>query len=113
MLQRTIQINTYKADIEEKGIKLKLTVVDTPGFGDAINNNKWYVEIVFNIHNYLYISYNDLFHLSTHFSWEPIIEFVDQQYDTFFQDESGLNRKNMSDTRVHCCLHFINPQGHG
>ena len=46
-------------------------------------------------------------------SWEPIVNFVDQQYDNFFQDESGLNRKNMSDTRVHCVLHFINPQGHG
>lgn len=86
MLKRTIQIDTHKVDIEEKGIKLKLTVVDTPGYGDAIDNTK---------------------------CWEPIIHFVDQQYDTFLHDESGLNRKNMSDGRVHCCLHFINPQGHG
>jgi septin family protein len=28
-------------DIEEKGVKLKLTIVDTPGFGDAVNNNEW------------------------------------------------------------------------
>ena len=41
MLQRTIEINTHKADIEEKGIKLKPTVVDTPGFGDSVNNSKW------------------------------------------------------------------------
>jgi septin family protein len=42
MLKRTIQIDTHKVDIEEKGIKLKLTVVDTPGYGDAIDNSNWY-----------------------------------------------------------------------
>ena len=41
MLKRTIQIDTHKVDIEEKGIKLKLTVVDTPGYGDAIDNSQW------------------------------------------------------------------------
>lgn len=29
--------------IEEKGIRLKLTVTDTPGFGDHINNDNWWV----------------------------------------------------------------------
>ena len=41
MLKRTIKIDTHKVDIEEKGIKLKLTVVDTPGYGDAIDNSQW------------------------------------------------------------------------
>lgn len=27
--------------IEEGGVKMKLTVVDTPGFGDQINNDNW------------------------------------------------------------------------
>ena len=26
---------------------------------------------------------------------------------------TGLNRKNIVDTRVHCCLYFIPPYGHG
>lgn len=29
------------------------------------------------------------------------------------QGESGLNRKNIVDTRVHACLYFIPPYGHG
>ena len=29
------------AVIEEQGVRLKLTVTDTPGFGDQINNDKW------------------------------------------------------------------------
>jgi septin 7 len=28
-------------EIEERGVKLRLTVVDTPGFGDAIDNTDW------------------------------------------------------------------------
>jgi hypothetical protein len=28
--------------IEEGGVKMKLTVIDTPGFGDQINNENWY-----------------------------------------------------------------------
>lgn len=28
--------------IEEKGVKMKLTVIDTPGFGDHINNENWW-----------------------------------------------------------------------
>lgn len=30
-----------RADIEEKGVRMKLTVIDTPGFGDHINNENW------------------------------------------------------------------------
>lgn len=29
--------------LEEGGVKMKLTVVDTPGFGDLINNDNWWV----------------------------------------------------------------------
>ena len=29
-------------EIEERGVRLRLTVVDTPGYGDAIDNTKCY-----------------------------------------------------------------------
>lgn len=29
--------------LEEGGVKMKLTIVDTPGFGDQINNDSWWV----------------------------------------------------------------------
>ena len=29
--------------IEEQNVRLKLTITDTPGFGDQINNDKWSV----------------------------------------------------------------------
>ena len=47
------------------------------------------------------------------YSWTPIIDYVNEQYDNYFRDESGLNRKNLEDHRVHCCLYFINPSTHG
>lgn len=40
-INQTVEIIKHTVDIEEKGVKLKLTIVDTPGFGDAVNNNEW------------------------------------------------------------------------
>lgn len=31
----------------------------------------------------------------------------------YLKDESGLNRKNIIDNRVHCCFYFVSPYGHG
>ena len=47
------------------------------------------------------------------FSWKPVADYIDQQFEQYFRDESGLNRKNIQDNRVHCCLYFISPFGHG
>ena len=52
MVVNTVQTNTvhcfnvslcHYVVIEEQNVRLKLTVTDTPGFGDQINNEKWYV----------------------------------------------------------------------
>lgn len=42
-ITQTVEITKHTVDIEEKGVKLKLTIVDTPGFGDAVNNTEWYI----------------------------------------------------------------------
>uniref|UniRef100_A0A8U8C950 Uncharacterized protein n=1 Tax=Geospiza parvula TaxID=87175 RepID=A0A8U8C950_GEOPR len=81
-INQTVEIIKHTVDIEEKGVKLKLTIVDTPGFGDAVNNTE---------------------------CWKPITDYIDQQFEQYFRDESGLNRKNIQDNRVHCCLYFISP----
>lgn len=38
----TLKIETSTMDLEENGVRLKLTLIDTPGFGDAIDNTNWY-----------------------------------------------------------------------
>ncbi|XP_050956769.1 septin 4b isoform X11 [Labeo rohita] len=85
-ITQTVEITKHTVDIEEKGVKLKLTIVDTPGFGDAVNNTE---------------------------CWKSVADYIDQQFEQYFRDESGLNRKNIQDNRVHCCLYFISPFGHG
>jgi len=36
-----VKIDASSVEIEERGVKLRLTVVDTPGFGDSINTGEW------------------------------------------------------------------------
>ncbi|XP_060563578.1 septin-2B-like isoform X3 [Ruditapes philippinarum] len=85
-IQQTVKIDASTVEIEERGVKLRLTVVDTPGFGDSLNSV-------------------DCF--------KPIIQYVDDQFERYLNDESGLNRRHIIDNRVHCCFYFINPSGHG
>ncbi|XP_023215473.1 septin-1-like isoform X2 [Centruroides sculpturatus] len=85
-IQQTVKLNASTVEIEERGVKLRLTVVDTPGYGDAIDNT-------------------DCF--------KSIIQYIDEQFERFLRDESGLNRRNITDNRVHCCFYFISPFGHG
>ena len=40
-IQQTVKIDASTVEIEERGVKLRLTVVDTPGYGDAINCSDW------------------------------------------------------------------------
>ncbi|KAF2346228.1 Septin-type guanine nucleotide-binding (G) domain, partial [Trinorchestia longiramus] len=85
-IKKTVEIEKKTVEIEEKGVKLKLTVVDTPGFGDGVDCND---------------------------DWKTVERYVDEQFNKYFQDESGLNRRNIQDHRVHCCLYFVPPYGHG
>jgi len=85
-IKQTVTMEASTVEIEERGVRLRLTVVDTPGYGDAIDNSKCY---------------------------QPILEYIDSQFERYLHDESGLNRRNISDNRVHCCFYFISPTGHG
>ncbi|XP_050680082.1 septin-2 isoform X1 [Leptidea sinapis] len=84
-IEKTTTIEKKTMEIEERGVKLRLTIVDTPGFGDAINCED---------------------------SWRVCSAYVDEQFRQYFTDESGLNRRHMQDNRVHCCLYFVPPWTH-
>ncbi|XP_059481255.1 septin-5 isoform X2 [Neocloeon triangulifer] len=86
LVSRTTAISKQTMDIEERGVRLRLSVVDTPGFGDALDGED---------------------------SWRAVCTYVEQQFSQYFQDESGLHRKNIQDNRIHCCLYFVPPYGHG
>lgn len=43
MWHRNEHLLNYWAVIEENGVRLRLNIVDTPGYGDQVNNDRWYV----------------------------------------------------------------------
>nr|CAD7197998.1 unnamed protein product [Timema douglasi] len=85
-IKKTVQVETSKVLLRENGVNLTLTIVDTPGFGDAVDNSN---------------------------CWQPVIDYIESKYEEYLNAESRVNRKTLVDSRVHCCLYFIAPSGHG
>lgn len=42
----------------------------------------------------------------------PIIEFLDDQHESYMLQEQQPRRQDKIDLRVHTCLYFIRPTGH-
>uniref|UniRef100_A0A8C7XFE1 Septin-7 n=1 Tax=Oryzias sinensis TaxID=183150 RepID=A0A8C7XFE1_9TELE len=85
-IKQTVQVEQSKVLIKEGGVQLLLTIVDTPGFGDAVDNSG---------------------------CWKSVTDYIDSKFEDFLNAESRVNRRQMPDSRVHCCLYFIAPSGHG
>ncbi|XP_046446172.1 septin-7-like isoform X2 [Daphnia pulex] len=85
-IKKTVQVEQCQALLKENGVNLTLTVVDTPGFGDAVDNSN---------------------------CWQPIVDYIESKYEEYLNAESRVQRQPMRDHRVHVCLYFIQPSGHG
>ncbi|XP_063791117.1 septin-12 isoform X2 [Pseudophryne corroboree] len=85
-IPKTLELKAVSQVVEEKGMEMRLTVIDTPGFGDQINNQN---------------------------CWEPIIKYIHEQYEKYLREEILVNRKRrIPDSRIHSCIYFIPPTGH-
>lgn len=84
-IEKTVATKTMTANVQEDGVNLQLTIVDTPGFGDFVNNEE---------------------------SWKPILDRIEAGYDTYLEAENGSSRLNIQDSRIHACIFFIDPTGH-
>ncbi|XP_046864598.1 LOW QUALITY PROTEIN: septin-7-like [Xenia sp. Carnegie-2017] len=84
-LAQTLEVQASTVILKEGGVNLRLTCIDTPGFGDAIDNTD---------------------------CWKPIISFIESKFEEYLNEESRVNRTALVDSRVHCCLYFIAPNGH-
>lgn len=80
-----VKIETTAEEVEEDGVKLKLNIITTPGFGESLNNSD---------------------------SWKPIVDEINQRFDHFLEAESRINRSAIVDNRIHALLYFIEPTGH-
>ena len=58
-------METHHCELEENGVKLALTVIDTPGYGDAVDNTN---------------------------CWNPILEYIEDQFDDFLEAETRVTR---------------------
>jgi septin 6/8/11 len=67
---------------------LQLTLVDTIGYGDQVNKEE---------------------------SFKPVVDYIDAQFEAYLQEELKIKRQlaTFHDTRIHVCLYFICPTGHG
>ncbi|KAI7871974.1 Septin-type guanine nucleotide-binding (G) domain-containing protein [Mucor mucedo] len=84
--RQTTEIEAVAHTIEENGVRLSLNIVDTPGYGDQVNNDN---------------------------CWEPIIKYIKDQHSAYLRKELTARRERyIIDTRIHCCLFFITPSGH-
>nr|XP_027239371.1 septin-2-like [Penaeus vannamei] len=63
-------------------------IVDTVGYGDQINKKD---------------------------SFTAIVDYIDKQFDDYLQEELKIKRclSAYHDARIHACLYFICPTGHG
>lgn len=83
----TVKIQEKTICLVEDDVKLFMTFVDTPGFGDAVDNSN---------------------------CWDPIINHVDRKFADYLAEETKIERSaSIKDNRVHLCLYFIAPTGHG
>ncbi|NXI85491.1 SEP11 protein, partial [Rhipidura dahli] len=82
-----VRLKARSYELQESNVRLKLTIVDTVGFGDQINKDD---------------------------SYKPIVEYIDAQFEAYLQEELKIKRSlfNYHDTRIHACLYFIAPTGH-
>ncbi|AGO11047.1 AaceriAFR436Cp [[Ashbya] aceris (nom. inval.)] len=86
--QIDVQLREETVELEDdEGVKIQLTIIDTPGFGDSLDNSP---------------------------SFNMISDYIRHQYDEILLEESRVRRNpRFKDGRVHCCLYLINPTGHG
>ena len=71
-------METHHCELEENGVKLALTVIDTPGCGDAVDNTN---------------------------CWAPILEYIEDQFDDFLEAETRVTRVEVG--QIFCNLFFL------
>lgn len=83
-----VKLKSQTYDLHESNVRLKLTICDTVGYGDQINKDD---------------------------SFKALVDYIDAQFECFLQEELKIKRSlaTFHDSRIHICLYFICPTGHG
>lgn len=83
-----VKLKAHSYELQESNVNLKLTICDTVGYGDQINK---------------------------HNSFKAVVDYIDVQFESYLQEELKIKRllRDYHDSRIHVCLYFICPTGHG
>ncbi|XP_043255975.1 septin-2 isoform X2 [Colletes gigas] len=84
----SVKLKAHTYELQESNVRLKLTIVDTVGYGDQINKED---------------------------SFKAVVDYIDAQFEAYLQEELKIKRSlaTYHDSRIHVCLYFICPTGHG
>lgn len=82
-----VKLNNFSYALDENGVKVRLTVVETEGFGDQVNGNN---------------------------SMETTLQYIESQFEAYLNEELKIKRSlsNYHDTRIHACLYLVCSTGH-
>uniref|UniRef100_A0A6G3MDY6 Septin-6 (Trinotate prediction) n=1 Tax=Henneguya salminicola TaxID=69463 RepID=A0A6G3MDY6_HENSL len=82
-----VSIISHNFNMREANVNLKVTFIESRGFGDQINKSS---------------------------SAKNIIEYIETQFETVLEEETKINRNldTNLDPLVHACLYIISPTGH-
>ncbi|KAK6732044.1 hypothetical protein RB195_016426 [Necator americanus] len=85
---KTVELRTRAYEVAEGGIRVKLRLVETAGFGDQLDKDQ---------------------------SARVIVDYLEAQFERYLQEELKVRRalNYFDDSRIHACLYFISPTGHG
>ncbi|CAH8501133.1 unnamed protein product [Dicrocoelium dendriticum] len=92
-----VQVDSWLFLLSEGHVKLRLCILDTPGFGQYVDNSS---------------------------CWQPLVDCIDSRFESYLRNELKVSRHTVGsgadcmpsltdDSRVHACLYFVAPTGHG
>ncbi|KAI1703388.1 septin domain-containing protein [Ditylenchus destructor] len=82
----TVKIESKTMKIVENDVRVTITFIDTPGFGDLVDNSN---------------------------CWDSIVQYIEGNFSKYLNEETKIERSPViEDQRVHLCLYFIAPTGH-
>ncbi|KAK0406588.1 hypothetical protein QR680_018672 [Steinernema hermaphroditum] len=85
---KTVELRSKTCEVSEGNVHVKLKIVETAGFGDQLDKDK---------------------------SARVIVDYINEQFEKYLIEELKVKRclAYFDDSRIHACLYFISPTGHG
>ena len=91
-----VRLDSHTYELEESNVKLKLSICDTVGYGDQVNKQDRYVFVYY---YYFCITKKFMkwincveFEIIDFFSFKPIVDHIDAQFEAFLQEELKIKR---------------------